>query len=144
MLYSIKSAKWLAEQIEKDCNYYSVVDRTLNEWSEWQLKNLQAIVHLYRGERDKNKSLINEYWKALNEHAKRHDNAAWQVRDMTFEKALGVLDSEKTMYKKYIKDQQDALKKIKEKKEKEELKVVIVSNEAELAVTLEFNNTISI
>ena len=31
-------------------NYYTVVDRTLNEWSEWQLKNLQAIVHLYRGE----------------------------------------------------------------------------------------------
>ena len=27
-------------------NYYTVVDRTLNEWSEWQLKNLQAIVHL--------------------------------------------------------------------------------------------------
>ena len=25
-------------------NYYTVVDRTLNEWSEWQLKNLNAIV----------------------------------------------------------------------------------------------------
>ena len=31
-------------------NYYTVVDRTLNEWSEWQLKNLNAIVWLYRGE----------------------------------------------------------------------------------------------
>lgn len=30
--------------------YYTVVDRTLNEWTEWQLCNLQAIVHLYRGE----------------------------------------------------------------------------------------------
>ena len=29
-------------------NYYTVVDRTLNEWSEWQLKNLNAIVWLYR------------------------------------------------------------------------------------------------
>ena len=28
--------------------YYTVVDRTLNEWSEWQLKNLNAIVWLYR------------------------------------------------------------------------------------------------
>ena len=34
-------------------NYYTVVDRTLNEWSEWQLKNLNAIVWLYRGEVDK-------------------------------------------------------------------------------------------
>ncbi len=33
-------------------NYYTVVDRTLNEWSEWQLKNLNAIVWLYRGERE--------------------------------------------------------------------------------------------
>ena len=31
-------------------NYYTVVDRTLNEWSEWQLKNQNAIVWLYRGE----------------------------------------------------------------------------------------------
>ncbi len=28
-------------------NYYTVIDRTLNEWSEWQLKNLNAIVWLY-------------------------------------------------------------------------------------------------
>ena len=25
-------------------NYYTEVDRTLNEWNEWQLKNLSAIV----------------------------------------------------------------------------------------------------
>lgn len=30
-------------------NYYTVVDRTLNEWTDWQLKNLNAIVWLYRG-----------------------------------------------------------------------------------------------
>ena len=42
-------------------NYYTVVDRTLNEWSEWQLKNLQAIVHLYRGEKEKYLTLIAEY-----------------------------------------------------------------------------------
>ena len=27
-------------------NYYTVVDRTLNEWNEWQLKNMNAIVYL--------------------------------------------------------------------------------------------------
>ena len=124
-------------------NYYTVVDRTLNEWSEWQLKNLQAIVHLYRGEQDKYKSLINEYWNALSEHAERHDSVAWQDRDMTFEKALGVLNSEEAMYKKYIKDQQTALKKTKGKKEKDELKAVIASNEAELAVTLEAKDMVN-
>lgn len=124
-------------------NYYTVVDRTLNEWSEWQLKNLQAIVHLYRGEQDKYKSHIKEYWNALSEHAERHDNTAWQDRDMTFEKALGVLNSEEAMYKRYIKDQQDALKKTKGKKEKDELKAVIASNEAELSVTLEAKDMVN-
>lgn len=47
-------------------NYYTVIDRTLNEWSEWQLKNLNAIVWLYRGETDKYKQLLEEYRLALN------------------------------------------------------------------------------
>ena len=42
-------------------NYYTVVDRTLNEWSEWQMKNLNAIVWLYRGEDDKYLALLREY-----------------------------------------------------------------------------------
>lgn len=46
-------------------NYYTVVDRTLNEWSEWQLKNMNAIVWLYRGEIDKYSALLNEYRTAL-------------------------------------------------------------------------------
>ena len=124
-------------------NYYTVVDRTLNEWTEWQLKNLQAIVHLYRGEQDKYRSLINAYRNALSEHAERRDSAAWQDCDMTFEKALGVLNTEEAMYKKYIKDQQDALKKTKGKKDKDELKAIIAANEAELAVTLEAKDMVN-
>ncbi len=46
-------------------NYYSAVDRTLNEWSEWQLKNLNAIVWLYRGETEKYAALLDEYREAL-------------------------------------------------------------------------------
>ena len=46
-------------------NYYTVVDRTLNEWTEWQLRNLQAIVHLYRGEQEKYRQLITDYDAAL-------------------------------------------------------------------------------
>ena len=46
-------------------NYYTIVDRTLNEWNEWQLKNLNAIVWLYRGETDKYEYLLVEYRNAL-------------------------------------------------------------------------------
>lgn len=48
-------------------NYYTVVDRTLNEWSEWQLKNLQAIVHLYRGEKEKYHQLLADYTQAIDD-----------------------------------------------------------------------------
>ena len=46
-------------------NYYTVVDRTLNEWSEWQLKNLNAIVWLYRGQTKKYCTLLQEYQTAI-------------------------------------------------------------------------------
>ena len=46
-------------------NYYTIVDRTLNEWSEWQLKNLNAIVWLYRGEVEKYENLLAEYRSVL-------------------------------------------------------------------------------
>ena len=46
-------------------NYYTVVDRTLNEWSEWQLKNLNAIVWLYRGEVEKYQNLLAEYMRRI-------------------------------------------------------------------------------
>ena len=48
-------------------NYYTQVDRTLNEWSEWQMKNLNAIVWLYRGEVDKYRKLIGEYKNVIND-----------------------------------------------------------------------------
>ena len=48
-------------------NYYTVVDRTLNEWTDWQLRNLQAIVHLYRGERNKYMTLMADYDMAVDE-----------------------------------------------------------------------------
>ena len=46
-------------------NYFTVVDRTLNEWSDWQLKNMNAIVWLYRGETEKYQQLIEEYHAVL-------------------------------------------------------------------------------
>lgn len=118
-------------------NYFTVVDRTLNEWSDWQLKNLQAIVHLYRGEKDKYKALVAEYRNAVYEYADKHDSGAWHQTDMTFEKALDILNSEETQYKDLIKKQLTELKATKGKKLKDELKEIIAFNEEELSVTIE-------
>jgi len=41
--------------------YYTQVSRNLNEWSQWQRRNIAAIVYLYRGEVDKYQQLISEY-----------------------------------------------------------------------------------
>ncbi|MBQ8616830.1 MAG: N-6 DNA methylase [Clostridia bacterium] len=60
-------------------NYYTVVDRTLNEWSEWQLKNLNTIVWLYRGEKDKYTALLAEYEKAISEQI---EIAVAQVKEL--------------------------------------------------------------
>ena len=48
-------------------NYYTVVDKTLNEWSEWQMKNLNAIVWLYRGQTERYKALLKEYKDVVDE-----------------------------------------------------------------------------
>ena len=46
-------------------NYYTVVDRTLNEWSDWQMKNINAIVWLYRGENEKYNELLIAYGETI-------------------------------------------------------------------------------
>lgn len=69
-------------------NYYTVVDRTLNEWTEWQLRNLQAIVHLYRGETDKYQALLADYRTELG--------------DITVESAQAALDKQKAEAKETI------------------------------------------
>lgn len=50
-------------------NYYTVVDRTLNEWTEWQIKNLTAIVWLYRREIEHYHQLLADYHAALGSDA---------------------------------------------------------------------------
>lgn len=60
-------------------NYYTVVDRTLNEWSDWQLKNINAIVWLYRGEHVKYAALLEEYRSALG----RDTSFADKVKSLT-------------------------------------------------------------
>lgn len=55
-------------------NYYTVIDRTLNEWSLWQMKNLNAIVWLYRGETEKYTALLKEYRDYLRTEAESTGN----------------------------------------------------------------------
>lgn len=66
-------------------NYYTVVDRTLNEWSEWQLKNLNAIVWLYRGETYKYNGLETEYFCAIRCAIERSIDKAVAVQRLVFE-----------------------------------------------------------
>lgn len=64
-------------------NYYTVVDRTLNEWSEWQLKNLNAIVWLYRGETEKYQGLLKAYETVL--ETRDFDSALERLNDQAKE-----------------------------------------------------------
>ena len=68
-------------------NYYTVVDRTLNEWSEWELKNLNAIVWLYRGETEKYAALLEEYRAVLG-------NAAFSQRVEALSAGINALRDE--------------------------------------------------
>lgn len=88
-------------------NYFTIVDRTLNEWTEWQLRNLQAIVHLYRGKKEKYQSLISDYIKVL-------DNASTPLTPERLEEVIkigqkefssrfsAILESEKKQAKEAI------------------------------------------
>lgn len=48
-------------------SYHTAIDTTHNEWSPWQLKNLTAIVWLYRGETAKYQELIDDYCSVIRE-----------------------------------------------------------------------------
>lgn len=84
-------------------NYFTVVDRTLNEWSEWQLKNLNAIVWLYRGETEKYKGLLAEYRQTLHAYAHRSQEMAEILLKSDFAKTVHSL-------KAYIKAQRGIAK----------------------------------
>ena len=96
-------------------NYYTVVDRTLNEWTEWQLRNLQAIVHLYRGEKEKYRQLLADYQSVLG--------------DTTVASAQEALDKQKAIAKEAI---ANATRKDKKRIEAEQNALI-----AELEDTLE-------
>lgn len=83
-------------------NYYTVVDRTLNEWSEWQLKNLNAIVWLYRGEVEKYAALLEEYQAALGSasFAQRAEELSAELNALRDEAKKAVAEAAKREKKK--------------------------------------------
>lgn len=86
-------------------NYYTAVDRTLNEWTEWQLRNLQAIVHLYRGEIEKYRQLLNDYIEIL-------DNVSAPLTTERLEEVIRTGDNEfSTSFTSILEHQKQEAKK---------------------------------
>lgn len=84
-------------------NYYTVVDTTLNEWSEWQLKNINAIVWLYRGETEKYTQLLKEYQTALGSDkpfAEQMHDLSSQLKELQNKAKNAVENAAKNMKKK--------------------------------------------
>ena len=109
-----------------------MVDRTLNEWSEWQLHNLNAIVWLYRGETDNYKKLIQGYWRYFSQMAAKYDNMALHMENPAFEDVLQVVKSTEAIFANSLKQYKETLKATKKRKEKFELKAVVAELEAQV------------
>lgn len=105
-------------------NYYTVVDRTLNEWSEWQLKNMNAIVWLYRGEVDKYKNLLSEYRAVLGSN-------------VSFEETLSQLKAELKDLQKRAKIETEAADRKDKKRIQAEYDELIATKNEEITVAKE-------
>ena len=98
-------------------NYYTVVDRTLNEWTEWQLKNLNAIVWLYRGEVEKYIELLNEYRQILGEDktfAEYIESLSEEVKAIEAEGKQAVADAGRGKGKKIQQEYDEKVEAVKE------------------------------
>ncbi len=98
-------------------NYYTVVDRTLNEWTEWQLKNLNAIVWLYRGEVEKYTELLKEYRQTLGEDktfAEHIETLSKQVKAIEAEGKQAVADAGRGKGKKIQQEYDEKIETVKE------------------------------
>lgn len=98
-------------------NYYTVVDRTLNEWTEWQLKNLNAIVWLYRGEVEKYTELLNEYRQILGEDktfAEYIESLSEEVKAIEAEGKQAVADAGRGKGKKIQQEYDEKVEAVKE------------------------------
>lgn len=107
-------------------NYYTMVDKTWNEWSEWQMKNLNAIVWLYRGETDKYAALIDEYRNTLG-------------CTLSFEELICIINDELKELKRRAKIEVDNAGRNDKKRIQTEYDDMIASKNEELTIAKEAN-----
>lgn len=107
-------------------NYYTMVDKTWNEWSEWQLKNLNAIVWLYRGETDKYVALLDEYRNTLG-------------LTLSFEELVHTLNDELKEMRRRAKIEVERADRNEKKRIKVEYDEMIASKNEELTIAKEAN-----
>lgn len=120
-------------------NYYTVVDRNLNEWSAWQLLNLTAIVWLYRGEKDKYKALLADYKTALMDYAMQAESQKL-AQILTVTEDLPALKAKLDAFAQEVRD--EAKKAVDEAKRSEKKKLRAYYDEelafiAEIATVVE-------
>ena len=105
-------------------NYYTAVDRTLNEWSEWQMKNLNAIVWLYRGETEKYTALLNEYKQILGQA-------------LPFEEILKLLEEERAELQRRAKIEVEHAPRNEKKRVQAYYDEMIAAKNAEISIAKE-------
>ena len=115
--------------------YHTAVSTTLNEWTPWQLKNLSAIVWLYRGDVQKYRDLLEAYKDRASELAPLFGGEAGEklvsiglATDFApaHEAMLAAIEEQKAAAKAEV----DALPKREQKKCREALAEVTAQMEA--------------
>ena len=115
--------------------YHTAVSTTLNEWTPWQMKNLSAIVWLYRGEAEKYRGLLGEYRARCAELAglfsgEARERLAHVEGVEGFAAAHGAMLAAIEEQKASAKSEVDALPKREQKKRREALAAVTAELEA--------------
>lgn len=115
--------------------YHTAVTTTLNEWTPWQLKNLSAIVWLYRGDAQKYRDLLEAYKDRASELAPLFGGEAGEklvsiglATDFApaHEAMLAAIEEQKAAAKAEV----DALPKREQKKRREALAEVTAQMES--------------
>lgn len=114
-------------------NYYTVVEKTLNEWNEWQMRNINAIVWLYRGETDKYCNLISTYRMWLNDFFNRYDNAALHPVEQSWQAYREGIEATLACFKGNLKTLEADMKATRKRKEKAELKELVEETTMQVA-----------
>lgn len=125
-------------------NYYTIVEKTLNEWNEWQMRNINAIVWLYRGETDKYQELIASYRMWLNDFFDhRFKDIATKPTETSWPAWREAIETTLATFKASLKKLEAQMKATRKRKEKAGLKEIVdhtAQQVAEIAEALEVIN----